>query len=183
MKRFLLATLLVVILLVGCAEEVPPVPDFRNAFWGMSKVQVEDLEEGEYLYADESVMYYLGTQNEQDAEISYFFSEQDELYEAQCRYVIGERTLNDLIESYEEFRLYLSDNYYGEPLEEEYRVDIKTGTEYDTDTDNNKIYYQVMKYYTEWETETSLVSLNLDYLNERVNYVLTVTAKPQPVEE
>ncbi len=180
MKKLIVLSFILSLFLIGCSPEPPPPPDFRNATWGMSKVQVEDLEEGEYLYADPTVMYYLGEQNEQDAEISYYFTEDDKLFEAQCRYVIGERTLDELISSYEQFRLYLSENYYGEPLDEEYRVDIKTGTDYDTDTDNNKIYHQVMKYYTEWETETSLVSLNLDYLNQRVNYVLTVTEKPMP---
>lgn len=160
--------------ITGCKGKA--APDFREASWGMSKAEVTKLEGDGYLYADDSVIMYMGEMNEQDAEIYYEFRD-DSLYEGVCRYVIGDRILDDLIASYADFRDFLSENYYGTPLTDDYRIWLDKDPEYEADPDRLQIYHQRMRYVTEWDNECSTVTLSLDYLDERINYVLTVTEK------
>ena len=139
--------------------------DFRGSSWGDSRDTVSKSEEGTYVFASDDLMLYMGTIGEEDVEIYYAFNG-DELAEAQCKFVINERTLNVLMENYLSLRETLIEEY-GEPLDPEYRVYLTDDPKEREDSDNVLLYHHLMKYETVWHTETSEIALEL-----QVNYIL-----------
>ncbi|MDO5137076.1 MAG: hypothetical protein Q4D71_01340 [Oscillospiraceae bacterium] len=167
--------------LVSCGEpEVVKPHDFRNVDWGMSQKKVMDAEGTEYLYADESLMYFSGEMLGQPVELYY-----DKVFSAECKYVIQEgMILSDCMENYLSLRDQLIE-LYGEPNEEDYHVwkseeDKET---YGQDKEQIPIYYQVLTYYNSWQTDTCFMELSLDYTNLQIGLILRATEIVQETEE
>ena len=175
MKR-ITAILLTVILcfsLVSCGQQAEKPHDFRNVDWGMSQKKVADAEGTDYLYADESLMYFAGEMLGQPVEIYYEF-EDDKVFSAECKYVIQDgMILSDCIDNYVSLREQLIE-LYGEPNEEDYHVwkseeDRET---YGQDKEQLPIHYQVLTYYNSWNTDTCFMELSLDYNNLQIGLIL-----------
>ena len=171
--------------LVSCGEpEVVKPHDFRNVDWGMSQKKVMDAEGTEYLYADESLMYFSGEMLGQPVELYYEF-EDDKVFSAECKYVIQEgMILSDCMENYLSLRDQLIE-LYGEPNEDDYHVwksedDKET---YGQDKEQIPIYYQVLTYYNSWQTDTCFMELSLDYTNLQIGLILRATEIVQETEE
>ena len=181
----ILLTFVICFSLASCGEEEVVKPhDFRNVDWGMSQKKVLDAEGTDYLYADESLMYFSGEMLGQPVEIYYEFDD-DKVFSAECKYVIQDgMILSDCMENYLSLREQLVE-LYGEPKEEDYHVwkseeDKQT---YGQDKEQIPIYYQVVSYYNSWETETCFMELSLDYTDLQIRLVLRASQIVQETEE
>jgi len=156
---------------VGCGtpQEEPP-KDFRESRWGDSRSRVEKAEDTEYIFATDDLLLFQTMLDDEPVEVYYVF-EDDALTEAQIKFVIGERILNDLIASYEALRASLTDRY-GEPVDPEYRVWIDRDPDRENNADNMLLYEHLMRYETVWRTETSEYKLTLEYIDLQIDYIL-----------
>ena len=173
-KRILLIFSFVILLLFTCCSEKswqqlpePSKPhDFMNADWGMSqsKVQKSQLPNIE-LYADDTTMLYEVTKAYDTIEVFFTFLD-DQLVSGECRIEMGQevwsKRVPELIESYMSFREEIID-IYGAAIDEEYMVWLDMDPEYIEDDDMHNLYYNRLEYLSEWETETSRLTLRLYY--------------------
>ncbi|MBQ8994349.1 MAG: hypothetical protein IJ091_00885 [Oscillospiraceae bacterium] len=187
MKKAISILLLVIVCFsfVACGGEEPVKPhDFRNVDWGMSQKKVIDAEGTDYLYADETLLYFAGEELGQPVELYYEFDD-DKVFSAECKFVIQDgMILSDCIENYIQLREQLIE-LYGEPNEEDYHVwkseeDKET---YGLDKEQLPIYYQVLTYYNSWNTDTCFMELSLDYTNLQIGLILRASEVVQETEE
>jgi len=165
------------------APEEPAVlkiPDFRASDWGDSKAQVQKAQlPDEELYADEWSMIYEIDENGEVLLIGYFF-EDDKLVSGECRIEMGDalwsQRVPEMIESYKDFRDSLI-TVYGAPLEDDFRLWIDKDPDYVNDPDMHNLYYNRLMYLTEWETESSSVSLRLYYKDRDFKFVFEAFEK------
>ena len=172
-KRVTIVLLLVLcLLLTACGAEEEKTPDFRNAYWGMSPNQVAKTEEREYLYADDTLLYYDGTWEDQPIEIYYEF-EDGKLVRGECRAIIDEyQPFMGYIEKHHAFLEDLT-QMYGPPKEEDYHV-WKSQEDYNTyhlDAENFPMFYGVLTFFSSWEDEQTQRRLTMDYENLTINLV------------
>ncbi len=189
MKRIIAIWLLIVLCfsLSACGQPEPepePVHDFRNVDWGMSQSKVLKAEGTDYLYADDTLMYFSGEQLGQEVELYYEFKD-DKVFSAECKYVIAEgMILSDCMENYLALRDQLI-SLYGEPNEADYHVwaSEELKEQYDGDKEQIPIYWQALTYYNSWNTDTCFMELGLDYTNLQINLILRasqiVTEEPE----
>lgn len=164
----LLCAALSMILLTGCGGK----KDFRKTSWGMSQNAVSNSEETEYVFAADDILYFNDTVYDLNAEILYSF-EQNELREAQARFLVMDWILEDIIANYKQLAAEIT-SQYGAPLSEDYQVwktDHELYNEYKDDTEFNAIYWRILELKYEWKTEESYYSLTLNYKDEQINYV------------
>ena len=164
----------------GKGEEVPPQPDFRNAFWGMSQTKVAESEAMDYAFADDNIIFYTTQLEEtgEDIEITYYFTD-SALTSAELRFTQQEdRTIDDLIASYLALRDKVS-AAYGDPVDPDYRVWLAKDPATEQDPDRLQIYYGRMEYCTRWETDTGSLTLTLNCQGQKLAYVLFGEAAPQ----
>lgn len=172
----IIAVILVVLLsfsFFGCAkkeEPVPPSPDFRNVFWGDARSVVEDSEETEYVFALDDLMMFEGKVENEEAEIYYVF-DGDSLSEVQCEMVINDRTLNELIDSFKLLSDILSAQY-GEPWYEDVHEFINDIGDHEGDADNLLLYHNIIRYRQQWNSDTTLFTLSLEYVDKQIMYEL-----------
>ncbi len=171
----LVLTIALLFSLSSCGQQPEPeiIHDFRNVDWGMSQSKVLAAEGTDYLYADDTLMYFSGEQLDQPVELYYEFKD-DKVFSAECKYVIQEgMILSDCIADYLELREKLIE-LYGEPHESDYHVwaSEEARAEYDGDKEQIPIYYQALTYYNSWDTETCFMELSLDYTNLQINLIL-----------
>jgi len=184
-RRVSLFILVIIILISICSScnstpEDEPEPivikpnDFMVADWGMSqaKVQKAQLPQKE-MYADDTIMLY-EINKEYDLFIVSYFFEDDALVKGECRVEMGTEVWSKrvplMIDSYTQFRQEIID-IYGDPKDIDYRIWIDKDPEYEEDDDMHNLYYQRLEYLTEWETETSYMSLRLLYIDRNFKFL------------
>ncbi len=179
MKK-IIALLLAVVLftLSGCSllykEEAAPivVHDFRDCDWGMSHTKVTEIEGDDYDFASDDMILYAGEMHERKCDIYFYFTD-GKLTGGEAIFSFKDSILSELCDDYDDFRAELIEQY-GAPLDDDYRVYIDNDSGYAED--NKAIYYQELKYVTEWTTEKSNMMLYLDYAHEQINYVFSCSA-------
>ncbi|MBQ4040417.1 MAG: hypothetical protein IJC91_04685 [Oscillospiraceae bacterium] len=169
MKKYIAALLcaLLCLSLCGCSEKPH---DFRDVDWGMSQNQVCKAEGTDYLYADDTLLYFSGVQLERACELYYEF-EDGGLVGAECKFTVEEgMILADFMDIYAEMHGMLTE-LYGEPLEADYRIWSSEAdrAEHELDPEAQNIYWQYITYAAHWQTETSDMALTLDYKDLQIN--------------
>ena len=180
MKKFVAlisAIAILVLMLSGCSllydEDADGIAhDFRECDWGMSRTKVTEIEGDDFVFADDDMILYAGEMHGRECDIDYYF-EDGKLVSGKALFAFEDSILSDLCDDYVDFRNELIEKY-GEPLNDDYRVYIENDSGYKED--NKAIYYQELKYVTEWVTDKSKMTLWLDYGNEQINYALVCSA-------
>ncbi len=147
-------------------------PDFRNVFWGDSRSVVEDSEETEYVFALDDLILFEGKVGDEDASIYYVF-DGDSLSEVQCEIEIYDRTLNELIDSFNTLSDILTSEY-GDALLEDVHEYLREPGDNEGDADNLLLYYNIIQYKQQWKNETTLFTLSLEYVDNQIMYELLV---------
>lgn len=180
MKRALALTLLLTLLLCSCGEQPQQLPDFRAVRWGMSEQEVTNAEGTDYLYADETLMMFEGTELSRNCELYYEFTDGG-LSSAACRFKVDEgMILADFVAIYEQLFSQLEERY-GSPIEPDYRIwsNEEDRALYEPDGDPPNIYWQRLVYRCSWQAERSDISLSLDYTDLQINLVLLCEQRPE----
>jgi len=184
---FLLLTVILFINISACNTtqepyfpEPPKVNDFMVADWGMNKAKVQKAQLPEQeIYADETTMVYEIVKEYDTFQVYYYFTD-DSLVLGEARVEMGtevwSKRVPEMISSYDLFRKELIE-LYGDTLEEEYRVWLDKDPEYIEDSDMHNLYYQRLEYLSEWETDDSLMSLRLYYMNRDFKLVFQASMK------
>ena len=161
-------------------EEVIKIPDFRDCDWGTSMAGVKKAELPlEEVYSDETVMYF-ELEEEGETLLVYYFFDDDKLIAGECRIEMGNEAWSirvpQMIERYVGFREDIILRY-GEPKEQEYKVWLNKDENYINDPDMHNLYYKRLEYLTEWETESSVMSLRLYYKDRDFKFVYEASGK------
>ena len=178
MKKFFCAVLCLFMMLSLCSCGEKP-HDFREVDWGMSQNQVCKAENSDYLYADDTLLYFSSTQLDRACELYYEF-EDGKLIGAECKFTVEEgMILDDFIGIYAEMRAMLCETY-GQPLEDDYRVWSSEAdyAEHKDDREALSIYWQYLTYATAWQTDSSDMALTLDYKDLQINLRLHCDMRP-----
>ena len=173
-KKVIAAIALCAVTLTSCGKKTN---DFRGVNWDASQKAVERSEDKAYTFATSELMIFDGEINGEPIETYYLFVD-NKLSEGQCKFVIGDRTLDELIVSYQSLSAQLIEKY-GQPKNPDYRVWTNYDEKYVADKDNVNIYNHRLEYKLEWETKTSNISLSLNYKDEQVNYVYYASRLPE----
>ncbi|MGI5901511.1 MAG: hypothetical protein ACOX7U_03445 [Desulfitobacteriia bacterium] len=120
MRKSIVLILVLFLFIVGCSQgdiaETNETSDFRDVTWGMSKDEVEEVEEAEFISSDEDELMYLVEIGGDEYYLMYNFVD-DKLYEA--GYLIMDEVADDsYIDLYEKNKSYLTEKY-GEPIKDE----------------------------------------------------------------
>lgn len=156
-RNIVAASLTVVVLLSGCAKKPS---DFRGANWGDSLQKVLKSEDSDYLFASDELLMFKTTMNSEPIEIYYSFAE-NQLTEAQVKFIIGDRILRDLVESYDNMAAFIAETY-GKPLNEDKLVWNDEDPAFQADAHWVSILNYRLIYLLEWETETTYIKLLLE---------------------
>lgn len=181
-KTSLCALALMLCVCVLCSCGAPAVQkDFRDVNWGDKQAAVEKAEPTECVFADDEIMEFIDKTYDIDSEIIYLFDENG-LHEAQNKFLVNAWILEDTINSYHDVAKKLTERY-GEPVSGDYHIwhtDSELYEEHKGDTEIYAVYYKILEFKYEWQTERENVTLTLNYKDEQINYVLNATAVPQP---
>ena len=115
--------------------------------------------------------------NAEDSEIYYYFVD-GKLSEAECKFIIDGRTIDENIARFERMTAYLT-SLYGEPVNPDFNRWLTEDEEQKLDRPALLIYNQFLEYYLEWQTETAHISLLLNYKDAQINYVYAAEAIAQ----
>ncbi|MEA4911064.1 MAG: hypothetical protein VB092_00430 [Oscillospiraceae bacterium] len=168
-KKLLAVLLCALLLLCACGEKTHV---FRAADLGMSKAKVAKTESQNYDFASDELLLYNTTMFDYDAEVYYYFTD-DALTGAECRFPIGERTINDDMERFAEIAALLTAQY-GEPVDADFRRFLTSDESEKTDPDNLLIYRNVLEYYLEWDGSGYTATLLLNYKDAQVTLLYAV---------
>ena len=166
---FCICVVMAVAMLSSCSAEKK---DFRESNWGDEQAKVGKTENSDYVFANDEVMFYNDSMFDNEAEILYTF-QNNILSEAQCKFVIDDKIIADLITDYERVAAEITEEY-GEPISSDYKIwhtDSELYEEHKADGEHLAIYWKILEYKLEWKTETSYYSLALNYKDEQINYI------------
>ncbi len=170
----LMLCIILVLCFAGCTKKPS---DFRNANFGMSVSEVTKKENVDFVYASDNLLFYTTTMNAEDSEIYYYFVD-GKLSEAECKFIIDGRTIDENIARFERMTAYLT-SLYGEPVNPDFNRWLTEDEEQKLDRPALLIYNQFLEYYLEWQTETAHISLLLNYKDAQINYVYAAEAIAQ----
>ncbi|MCL1830361.1 MAG: hypothetical protein FWG21_02920, partial [Oscillospiraceae bacterium] len=110
----------------------------------------------------------------------FYYFEDDCLVRGECRIEMGSELWSvrvpQMIESYSSFRNELI-SLYGDPKDTDYMVWLDPDPEYINDDDMHNLYYQRLEYLSEWDTETTVMSLRLYYKDRDFKFHYEAFAK------
>ena len=168
--RVLISALLLCLILTGCGKQ--KAADFRSVNWGDTQAKVHRSEDIEYAYADDELVMYITEMGGEPIEVYYTF-EDNRLIEAEVKFIIGERLLTDIVESYDNMAEYLTE-IYGEPINPDKLVWLEDSEDFRNDVYGTAIYFEKLEFLLEWKTDTTYARLELSYSSSKnvITYLL-----------
>jgi hypothetical protein len=158
-----------VLILAGCNKNTGP-NDFRQADWGMSPSEVKSSEGKAPEWDSEEIMYFEENDEGTISEIYYAFAD-GALVEGQVKVIANyEKTIREMMGIYEGYAAQLTETY-GAPLDDDYLVWLDDDPAFIGDPHEVSIYNQRLEYFLEWQTETSYITLELNYKDAQINLI------------